>query len=86
MQQISPTLEILLARFDGAILIPFVVGARIIGTPPGTARNQLCAGTFPIKTVLRGSRRFIHVVKLAYYVDSLVEETALSAEKKRGKK
>jgi hypothetical protein len=69
--QISSTLQILLARFNGQILIPLVRAAESVGIPQQTARNQLTAGKFPIPTVEIGSRRFIHIQDLANFVESL---------------
>lgn len=71
MQQLNTTIEILLARFNGQVLIPFALASRSVGIPEQTARNRLVSGNFPIATVLQGSRRFIHVLDLANYVDSL---------------
>lgn len=71
MQQISSTLQILLARFNGQILIPLVPAAESVGIPQQTARNKLTAGKFPIPTVEIGARRFIHIEDLANFVDSL---------------
>jgi hypothetical protein len=84
MQQISSTLQILLARFGGVVLVPFAAGAETIGISQQTARNQLCAGKFPLETVMVGSRRFIHVAELARYVDSLVV-VGETAKSKRGR-
>lgn len=71
MQNLNTTIEILLARFDGQVLIPLALAAKSVGIPEQTARNRLVSGNFPIPTVLNGSRRFIHVADLAAYVDSL---------------
>lgn len=79
MQQLNTTLEILMARFGGQILIPFAIAAKCVGIPEQTARNKLAKGEFPIPTALNGSRRFIHISDLAQYADKLRE---LSTEKK----
>lgn len=73
MQTENPTLTILLARFNGQVLIPFSAGAECIGIATQTGRNQLSRGEFPIPTVLSGSRRYIHIEDLASYVESLRE-------------
>lgn len=70
MQKISSTIQILLARFDGQILIPFVSASESVGIQAQTARNRLSNGTFPIPTVMIESRRFIHISDLADFVDS----------------
>jgi len=80
--QISSTLQILLARFNGQILIPFASASESVGIPEQTARNRLVNGKFPMPTVLNGSRRFIHISDLASYVESLRSPTA---NKKRGR-
>lgn len=84
-RQISLTLQILLARFNGQILIPFTPASESVGIPEQTARNLLSKKKFPIPTVPNpnGSRRFIHIEDLANYVDSL---RAISLKPKRGRK
>lgn len=79
MQQLNSTITILLARFNGQVLVPFVAGAECVGIPEQTARNQLVKGEFPIQTVLKGSRRHVHIRDLAEYVDKLCDR---STEKK----
>lgn len=65
------TLEILSSRYNGLILVPFARACEAIGMPTQTARNRLSNGTFPIKTFLQGSRRFVHISDLASYIDSV---------------
>ncbi|OIO81532.1 MAG: hypothetical protein AUJ88_03460 [Gallionellaceae bacterium CG1_02_56_997] len=79
--QISSTIEILLARFHGQVLVPFVAGAECVGIPEQTARNKLSKGEFPIQTVLTGSRRQIHIQDLAAYVDNLREQSVIKKPK-----
>jgi len=79
--QISSTLQILLARFNGQILIPFVAASESVGIPEQTARNKLSKGEFPIPTVLSGSRRQIHIQDLAAYVDNLREQSVVKKPK-----
>lgn len=71
MQNINTTIQILLARFNGQVLIPLVSASESVGISAQTARNRLCNGTFPIPTRLVESRRFIHISDLANFVDSL---------------
>lgn len=71
MQQISSTLQILLARFGGQVLIPFTQAAESVGIAQQTARNQLVSGKFPVPTLEIGTRRFIHIQDLANFVESL---------------
>lgn len=80
LSQISSTLHILLARFNGQILVPLAVGAACIGMPIQTARNKLCRGEFPIPTVRQGRGRYIHIHEIASYIDSLRGE----GSRKRG--
>jgi hypothetical protein len=80
--QISSTLQILLARFNGQVLIPFAPASESVGIPQQTARNLLSANKYPIRTELRGARRFIHISDLADYVDS---SRAESSKPKRGR-
>ena len=73
--QISSTLQILLARFNGQVLIPFALGSESLGIPAQTARNKLSDGTYPIRTVMYGSRRFIYIEDMAEFVESLRVES-----------
>lgn len=65
------TLDLLLARFGGQILVPFAEAARAAGMPVQTARNRLRSGIFPFQTVTVGRRRFAHVTDIAAYIDSV---------------
>lgn len=81
MQNLNSTIEILLARFHGQVLVPFVAGAECVGIPEQTARNKLSKGEFPIPTVVSGSRRQIHIQDLAAYVDNLREQSVVKKPK-----
>lgn len=74
MQNISSNLQILLARFDGQLLIPFSEAAKSAGFKEQTARNLLVAKKFPIRSEKRGSRRFVHISDLANYIESVLPE------------
>ena len=67
--QLSSTLQILLAQFDGQVLIPFTAASKSAGFSEQTARNLDSQKKFPIKSQKRGSRRFIHISDLAAYID-----------------
>lgn len=82
MQNISQTLQILLARFGGQVLIPFTDASESVGILRQTARNRLSNGTFPMPTCTSGGRRFIHIKDLANFVDSLQDKPAKT---KRGR-
>jgi len=68
---ISQTQEILLARFGGQVLIPFILAAETCGFAGQTARNLVCQGRFPINTMTVGRRRFVHLTDLAEYIEAL---------------
>ena len=70
-QHRSPIVEILLARFDGQLLIPFLESAGTLGYKQQTARNELARGEFPIPTLRRGGRRFVVITDLADYLEQL---------------
>jgi hypothetical protein len=84
MSNLSPTLQILLARFNGQILIPFTAAAESAGIAEQSARNLVAQKRFPIPTLQNssGSRRFVHIDDLANYIDSL---RANSVKSKRGR-
>ncbi len=56
------------ATFPGLFNVPFQPAVRFAGFASQTARNQLLAGTFPLRSVKQGSRRFITVVELTRYL------------------
>ena len=86
MQNITTTIQILLARFNGQVLIPLVAASESVGISAQTARNRLSNGTFPISTKLVESRRFIHITDLADFVDSLPTSKPASPEPERVRK
>ncbi|NDP46839.1 MAG: hypothetical protein GZ085_00335 [Sulfuriferula multivorans] len=67
----SKTLQILLAQFPGAVQIPLANAAAACSIRLQTARNQLVAGTFPIRTVKIGRRRLVRLDDLAAFIDGL---------------
>ncbi len=80
--KISLTLQILLTRFQGQLLIPFADAVIVAGFKEQTARNQVSNDCFPLKTEKRGARRFIHIADLAAYID--LHQT-VSSKPKRGR-
>lgn len=76
MQNLSSTLQILLARFNGQVLIPFVSASESVGIPAQTARNKLSDGTYPMPTITNGARRYVHISDLADFVESLRVKSA----------
>lgn len=80
------TIDILLMRFQGKVLIPFSDAVIVAGFELQTARNQLSKKTFPIETILNGSRRFIHIRELASFVDNLTASQYISESPKKTKR
>ena len=66
----SDSLSILSQRHSG-ILIPLSAAAREIGINLRTAHNQISKGIFPIPTILRDRRRYVHLAELAGYLEEL---------------
>ena len=64
------SLDILSRRYSRSLL-PLSMVAREIGINLRTAHNQISKGIFPIPTILRDRRRYVHVADLAGYIDSL---------------
>lgn len=71
MQNINPTLQILLNQFNGSILIPLAQASQVISISKQTAYNHINNGTYPIRTINRRTRIFIHINDLANYIESL---------------
>lgn len=84
MEAINSTIQILLTRFNGQILIPFIDGAEAAGFAGQTARNKVHKGEFPIPTILNGSRRLIHIRDLACFIDTLRDKSIAPVKPKRG--
>lgn len=80
----TPTLvDVLLAKFNGRILIPFLDAIDAIGINHQTARNELHRGVFPVPTMLQGSRRFIAITDLAAYLEALYATREQPGQKKK---
>ena len=80
----TPTLvDVLLARFKGRVLIPFLEALEALGYNRQTARNELARGVFPVPTMLQGSRRFIAITDLAAYVERLYANREQPRPKKK---
>jgi hypothetical protein len=71
------TSALLLARFDGRVIIPFSEALDALSYHVPTARNQRSQGTFPIPVITRGKRLYIELSELLRYT---------SGKKKRGRK
>ena len=83
----TSTLDLLLAKFGGQLLISFAAAAKIIGMPEQTARNKLSRGQFPIPTILVGARRLVDIRDLADYIDSLAgRQTPKRGRKRKAEK
>ena len=61
----------LLTRRHSGLLLPLSAAAHEIGINLRTAHNQIGKGVFPIPTVLRDRRRYVHITDLASYLDRL---------------
>lgn len=73
---------ILLAKFDGQVLVPFTEAIKAIGYNEQTARNQLANRTFPIPTVLQGNRRrYIMLPDLIAYGEAISAKRQLPKAK-----
>jgi hypothetical protein len=64
------SLAILTRRHSG-LLLPLAAAAQEIGINPRTAHNQISKGVFPLPTILRDRRRYVHITELASYLDRL---------------
>lgn len=77
----------LLIRIHGRTIIDISGVASEIGWSPGSIRNAISAGTFPIKSFLLGSRRMFYLADVADYIDRLRhDETDLTSLRHREKK
>lgn len=66
--------EIVQAAFPGQGFVPIKEAARFIGQAYVTARHHLVAGTFPLPTVLLGTRkRLVPITALIQYYERQVE-------------
>ena len=61
----------LLTRRHSGLFLPLSSAAQEIGINLRTAHNQISKGVFPIPTVLRDRRRYVHITDLASYLDRL---------------
>ncbi|MBI3902083.1 MAG: hypothetical protein HY306_03945 [Nitrosomonadales bacterium] len=64
----------LLTRRHSGLLLPLAAAAQEIGINPRTAHNQISKGIFPIPTILRDRRRYVHINELASYLDGLRQQ------------
>lgn len=67
----SVTLELLLKRFDNALMVRPVVAGQILAMAKPTVYNSLSKGNFPVTTVDTRMGRMVRVADLAEYIDSL---------------
>jgi len=85
MDKTTSTIQLLMARFNGQILIPFVDAVTSAGFQEQTARNMMYKGKFPIPTLLSGSRRFVHIEDLAQFIEGLRAQNQPQAKTRRGR-
>lgn len=70
MQESSTVVTLdLLIRIHGRTIIDISGVASEIGWSPGSIRNAISAGTFPIKSFLLGGRRMFYLADVAEYID-----------------
>ena len=69
------SLALLTSRHSG-LLLPLAAAAQEIGINPRTAHNQISKGVFPIPTILRDRRRYVHINELASYLDGLRQQAS----------
>ena len=81
----NSNLAVLQRQYPGAILISLADTARALGTTDGTIRVQIHRGKFPIKTVRRGTRRYVPIVELARYLDDLIDAAPDPRPRRRGR-
>lgn len=74
-------IDFLQRTYPDKLVFELSLVAKIISLDPQTARNQIWKGTFPIKTFLRGKKRYVGIRELASYLDSL----NLAASEKPGR-
>jgi len=67
------SLTLLTSRHSG-LLLPLAAAAQEIGINPRTAHNQISKGIFPLPTILRDRRRYVHINELASYLDGLCQQ------------
>lgn len=80
----TPTLvDVLLVKFNGRILVPFLDAVEALGYNRQTARNELVRGVFPVPTMLQGARRFIAITDIAVYVERLYANREQPRPKKK---
>jgi hypothetical protein len=85
MDKTTSTVQLLMARFNGQILIPFVDAVTSAGFQEQTARNMMYKGIFPIPTVLNGSRRFVYIQDLAKFIDRVRDQSQPEKKIRRGR-
>lgn len=79
------TLELVRSLFPGQLTIPFTEAAAAIGWAPQTARNRLAEGTFPIPTLMLGSRRKVRIDHLAEFLDRTAAPIGAPRARKTGR-
>ena len=67
----SQTLQILLTRFNGALLVRPVVAGHVINMAKQSVYNCLSMGTFPLPVVETATGRMVRVNDIANYIDRL---------------
>lgn len=71
LEILMSTLELLLKRFDNALMVRPVVAGQVLAMAKPTVYNSLCQGNFPVSTVDTRMGRMVRTTDLAHYIDSL---------------
>lgn len=70
--------EIVMAAFPGKGFVPFRQASEFIGLAYQTGRHHLAAGTFPLPTVIFGTRkRLVPITALVDYYARQIEQAGL---------
>lgn len=67
----SATLQILVERFNGALLVRPVDAGTVINMARPSVYNRVCAGTFPLPLVETSIGKMVRVTDIASYLDCL---------------
>jgi len=65
------TLQCLLNRFDGAMLVRPVAAGLVINMAKPSVYNRVSAGTFPLPLVKTSTGHMVRVSDIADYIDAL---------------
>jgi len=64
-------LSIIQAAHPGKAFLSIEEAARLLSKAPGSVRNEISAGRFPVRSIKMGSRRVIPLLAFVVYLDSI---------------